>query len=259
MNEQTIAFEGSDIRLLSDGSGDPLLYVHGSGDAGAWIPAQGELARGYAVYRPDIPGYNGSPAREDAATVPAIAALLWRLVDELGLGTLRIVGSSLGGWISAQMAVTQPGRVSHLVLMDAVGLPVPGGNRVDQFTMSPAEVMQAIYHLPALREQVSAATAERLKDPAAAERMRGNGATTALLGRDPYFHDPALAGRLPSITAKTLVLWGADDGLVPVEVGRLYADAIPGARLEIIPECGHLPLVERTDEALAIITPFLAG
>jgi pimeloyl-ACP methyl ester carboxylesterase len=256
--ESTVRVGGSAIRLLAAGDGDPLLYLHGSGDGGTWLPAHSELAASYSVFRPDLPGYNGS----EAGTVESIADLaarIWDLADELSLASLRIAGSSLGGWVAAEMATSRPERVSHLVLLDAVGLRPAGGNPVDQFAMSGDEAMRAIYHSPELRARLGAAAAERAKDPAAAARMAANGAMTERLGRDPYFHDPTLRDRLPAVSARTLILWGEDDGLVPLECGRLYQQAIPDARLETIAECGHLPLVERTRESLDLIIPFLAN
>jgi pimeloyl-ACP methyl ester carboxylesterase len=259
VSDSTVTLAGARVHLLSKGSGSPLLYIHGSGDVGAWLPAQDELAEHYAVYRPDLPGYNGSERRADINSVADMAAAVWALLDEVFVGQVRIIGSSLGGWVAAEMAAGTPGRVSHLVLLDAVGVEPAGGFPVDQFTMSGPEIVQAVYHSDDLRATVGAETAERLKNPAAAERMAGNASMTRLLGEHPYFHDPSLPERLSGVEAKTLIVWGADDGLVPVACGRRYEELIPDARLVVLADCGHLPLVEQPAAALAEIVPFLAS
>lgn len=259
MNEKTIGFRGSPVRLLSSGTGEPLLYLHGSGDSGDWLPAHTELAESYTVYRPDLAGFNGSARRDDVTSVAELAEWVWGLADELALGDVRIVGSSLGGWVAAQLATTQPSRVSHLVLFDAVGLLPPGGPLVDQFSMTPAELVEAVYFSDSLRQKVSAAAAGRRKDPVVAARMAGNAEMTRTLGEHPYFHDPSLADRLADVTAKTMIVWGEDDGLVPTSVGRLYEELIHGASLHVMAGCGHLPLIEREKDTLHLIVPFLAG
>ncbi|MCU1475383.1 MAG: alpha/beta hydrolase [Subtercola sp.] len=259
MSESIVYVGGARIHLLRQGTGSPLLYIHGSGDAGGWLPAQSELASHYTVYRPDLPGYNGSDRRPDITSVAEMAASVWQLLDEVFVGEVRIIGSSLGGWIAAEMAAVNPSRVSHLVLLDAVGLEPSGGFPVDQFSMSGPEIVRAVYHSDDLRAAVGADTAERLKNPGAAERMAGNASMTRLLGEHPYFHDPSLPARLGGVEAKTLIVWGADDGLVPVSCGLLYEQLIPDARLVVLADCGHLPLVEQPAAALAEIVPFLAS
>jgi pimeloyl-ACP methyl ester carboxylesterase len=81
---------------------------------------------------------------------------------------------------------------------------------------------------------------------------------TAKVGWNPYLHDPKLEGRLGRVTAPTLVLWGRQDGLVPLAYGERWRDRIAGARLEVIEECGHLPPVERPVEFADAVLRFLA-
>ena len=82
-------------------------------------------------------------------------------------------------------------------------------------------------------------------------------AATAKVGWNPLLHDPRLESLLPRVKAKTLCLWGAHDRVVPVEYGEKYAKLIPGASLEVIPGCGHMPPFEKTAEFLAAVTRFL--
>jgi pimeloyl-ACP methyl ester carboxylesterase len=93
--------------------------------------------------------------------------------------------------------------------------------------------------------------------------VRGGGEPLDGRGRGPLrvgacLHDPKLERRLARVTAPTLVLWGRQDGLVPLVYGERYRDRIPGARLEVIERCGHLPPIERPAEFAAAVLRFIA-
>jgi pimeloyl-ACP methyl ester carboxylesterase len=75
----------------------------------------------------------------------------------------------------------------------------------------------------------------------------------------PYMHNPAFPAALGGIRVPTLVVWGDDDKIIPVECGRLYAGAIPGARLEVIEGCGHWPHYEKPAELAEIVSKFLGA
>ena len=84
-------------------------------------------------------------------------------------------------------------------------------------------------------------------------------AMTARLARDPYFHNPELPARLHRITCPTLIVWGDHDGMVPLELGRAYHAGIPGSRLLIMKNCGHVPPIERPTEFAAAAAAFLCA
>lgn len=254
VDESAVVVRGCRVRLLRAGSGAPLLYLHGSGDLGGWLSAHAAWADSYTVWRPDLPGFNHSERRDDVGSVSDLAFRMWDLVDELGIGDVRLVGSSLGGWLAADMATIEPARVSHLVLLDAAGLRPDGGHGVDMFVLSPAEILARTYHSPP-----PANDADGGDDPDQVLLALRNRAATAKLAWNPYFHDVRLSDRLHRVRAKTIVVWGQQDELIPVECGRRYAELIPGARLHTVADCGHLPLLERTDEVLDVVAPFLAS
>jgi pimeloyl-ACP methyl ester carboxylesterase len=256
--ESTLAVRGHQVRLLSAGAGDPVLYLHGADDVGAWTPALSVLAGSYRVLRPDLPGFNHSQRREDVRSVHDLAYRTWDLIDTLGLDSVRVVGSSLGGWLAADLATVEPARVSHLVLVGAAGLRPPGGFAVDVFVLSPDQVLAQTYHRPEARERAMAGAAERDADPQLQVLRLRNRAATAGLAWNPYFHDPGLVHRLHRIRARTLVVWGEQDQLLPLECGRIYARLVPGAQLEVISECGHLPQAEATAQFCDVVTAFLA-
>jgi pimeloyl-ACP methyl ester carboxylesterase len=256
--ETTVTVRGHAVRLLSAGAGQPVLYLHGAGDLGAWMPALSVLAQGYQVLRPDLPGFNHSQRRDDVRSVHDLAYRTWDLIDALGLDSVRVIGSSLGGWLAADLATVEPARVSHLVLVGAAGLRPPAGFGVDVFVLSSDQMLTKTYHRPEIRAQATALAAERAAEPELQLLQLRNRAATARLAWNPYFHDPALADRLHRVRARTLVIWGEQDQLMPLDCGHMYARLIPGAALEVIGSCGHLPLTEAAAEFCDLATAFLA-
>lgn len=256
--ESTVTVRGHTVRLLTAGSGDPVLYLHGTGDLGIWTPALSDLAGSFRVLRPDLPGFNHSQPRADVRSVHDLAYRTWDLIDALGLDSVRVIGSSLGGWLAADLATVEPARVSHLVLIGAAGLRPPAGFGVDVFVLSPAEMAAKTYHAAQARERALATAAERESDPQQQALQLRNRAATARLAWNPYFHDPGLADRLHRVRARTLIIWGEQDQLMPPECGRQYEQLIPGARLEVLAGCGHLPQSERTAEFCDLTRAFLA-
>lgn len=259
VTEQVVTVRGSDVRVLSAGAGQAVLYLHGSGDLGTWMPALDLLARRYRVIRPDLPGFNHSQPRDDIESVHDLAYWAWDLIDALDLDTVRVVGSSLGGWLAADLATIEPSRLSHLVLVGAAGLRPAGGFGTDVFVLSPPEVLARAYHQDEVRRRLAAEAATGEDDPGRLLLMLRNRAATARLAWNPYFHDPRLASRLHRIRARTLLVWGENDQLMPVACGRRYAGLIRSASLRVIPGCGHLPQVERTDQFAELTIPFLGS
>jgi pimeloyl-ACP methyl ester carboxylesterase len=254
--EWDVTVRGTRVRMLAAGSGAPLLYLHGAADLGLWAPALSALAGLYRVWRPDHPGFSGSEDRNSIDSVHELAFFYLDLLDEIGAEQVILVGSSLGGWLAADLATIEPRRVSRLVLVDASGIraevPTP-----DIFALSPVELAELTHHDEGLRS-VAVQQAELIEDDAERlERFLRNRMATAHLGWNPYMHDPKLPDRLHRITAPTLVLWGAQDRLLPVGYAHRWVQLLPAAELAIIENAGHLPLVEQPDTTLGVLRTFL--
>ena len=200
--------------------------------------------RNAEVIVPVHPGFQGTHRPEPLRTPRGLAELYLRMLEALGLETVTVVGNSIGGWIAAEIAALGSSRVSAVVLVDAVGLVVAGHPYVDFPSLTPAEVAARSYHDPA-RFGVDPSKLP----PEAQAAMAGNRATLAVYGGD--MTDPTLASRLPGIDVPVLVVWGAADRIGDPAIGEAFAERIPGARLEVISDAGHLPQIEtpsRLDE-----------
>jgi pimeloyl-ACP methyl ester carboxylesterase len=172
------------------------------------------------------------------------------LLDDLDLHGVTVVGNSIGGWVAAEMAVLGSPRISSVVVVDAVGIEVPGHPVADFFTLSFAELAEHSYADPA-RYGIDPAKLP----PDALQAMAGNRVSLeAYAGRT--MTDPTLLDRLGAVDVPTLVLWGEADRIGDVDFGRAFAAAIPGAEFRLIENAGHLPQIEAPDVVVELVRSF---
>ena len=227
----------------------PLLYLHGSFLGNLWLEAYAELARHFHLFAPDIPGFGLSVRPDWMRDMSDYVLYLRDLLDTLGLEKPILAGHSLGGWMAAEVAVWYPERVDQLILSNAAGIRVKGTPIGDLFAMNPAEQMSTVFEdlsaaAPLLPAEV---TVDYILDQ---YRQR---TTLASLAWNPHF-DPKLERRLARVTCPTLVLWGANDRLIPPVYGETFARLIAGAAYVALPGTGHMPMFEQPHEwARAII------
>ena len=242
-----------EIRLSEAGSGAAALVLHGGGGPATVQPIATHLAESHRVLLPTHPGWNGSTRPARLTRIGDLATAYLDVLGELELADVLVVGSSLGGWIALEMALRDAGeRVGRLVLIDSVGVEVPGQPIRDFFALDARGVAEYSYH-DGDRFYVDPTTlpAEQLA------ARQGNMATMRVLAGEPYMHDPGLLGRLGEVSVPTLVLWGESDRIVTPGYGRALAAAIPGARFELLREAGHLPQIEQPEATFRAIDAFL--
>lgn len=253
MDFDTYEVAGATARVAIQGEGPPLVYLHGSGGAN-WPSALTLLAQRFRVYVPEHPGFGDTERPDWVETVQDIALFYLDLFETLGLSEINLVGQSLGGWIAAELASLCSHGLGRLVLADAAGLYLPGVERPDMFTMTPEGWNRTLYHDPALAERALAVT----PTPEALRASVRNRAMVARLGWNPYLSDRRLRPRLHRIRVPTLVVWGAQDRVIPPAYARAYADAIPGARVALIEHCGHLVAAEQPEKFARVVGDFLS-
>ncbi|MGY1718644.1 alpha/beta fold hydrolase [Blastococcus sp. SYSU DS0552] len=247
VDEAFVAVDSGRVRLLRDGEGPSLLYLHGVGDLGGWLPALAQLARAHRVLRPDHPGFNGSD--DLAVATPAdVAGVHLRLLDELGVDAVDVVGCSFGGWVAVELALLAPERVGRLVLIDPAGMPAE--EEAPQVLDLPPDLAAPLTFSGAEMQEAARRRALDM-DPVAVERDRRNREAARRLAGDPYMHDPALPRRAAALRMPVRLIWGEDDRIIPVSHARAWTAAIPHTQLAVVPGAGHLPHVERPDAFLA--------
>lgn len=247
-------------RVLVAGHGPPVVYLHGAMGL-VWDDFLDALAREHTVYAPEHPGTTpGDPDGIKAVDdVWDLVLHYYDLFDGLGLESPAVVGHSFGGMVGAEIAATNPGRVSKLVLISPVGLwrdDVP----VAQFlTMAPEEVTEIAFHDP--QGPVARQLMSVPEDPeAAVETMLRTTWSQACTGKFMWpLPDKGLRKRLYRITAPTLIVWGNQDRLAPPAYAEEFAGRITGARVRLFDGAAHLPQLEQFDAVSAAVTDFLSG
>jgi pimeloyl-ACP methyl ester carboxylesterase len=234
------------------GKGRPVLVLHGGGGpqtVAAWASLLAER-HPTRVLVPTHPGFDGTPRPTGLRSIRDLAATYAELIATLDLDDVTVVGNSIGGWIAAEMAASPAPRVGRYVLVDAVGIDVPGHPVVDIFGLTPAELADLSYHDPA-----TYGIDPTTLPPAARARMAGNRETLADYAGS--MTDPTLSARLHRIASPTLVVWGEADRISDAELGRAYAAAIPGARFRMLERTGHLPQIESPEALLDAVWDFV--
>jgi 2-hydroxymuconate-semialdehyde hydrolase len=247
----------------------PLLLLHGSGPGvtatanwRAVIPALGADRR---VLAPDQLGFGGTATGEQrtygraAWTDHALA-----LLDTLGIGTVDVVGNSMGGAIALSIATARPELVRRLVLMGSVGVAMalpPGLDAVWGYTPG-IEQMRRVIALFAHNPDLVTDKLIELRYRASLEQpVRDSWKAMFPPPRQRWLDDLALAGaELAAIRAPVLLVHGRDDRVVPWRSSSAQLlDLLPDARLHVLANCGHWTMIERTADFLAVVQPFLAA
>src|SRR5579863_415042 len=247
---ETITVAGAAIRLFRGGPGGaaapPLVFLHGAGGHAGWMGFLEELSARFQVFAPEHPGFGQSDDPPWLDEVADLAYFHLDLLAALGLDRVHLMGTSLGGWVAAEVAVRSTARLASLTLIGAVGITAGGEPIPDIFRMPEAENLRRYYADPER-------AARRLADLGKADLSLAakTSATVTRLAYRPRFHNPGLAKWLHRIDVPTLLLWGAKDGLVPPKFGEAYHALIPGSRLVVLPEAGHAPFDEQKDAFLA--------
>jgi pimeloyl-ACP methyl ester carboxylesterase len=242
-----------DLAVDERGEGRPLLLLHGgAGPLSVAHLAEALAAQGgIRVLTPTHPGFEGTPRPAALDNVPGLAAVYEALLERLGLTDVVVAGNSLGGWIAAQLALgAGASRLSGIVVINAVGIEVPGHPIAETAGVAPDQLLALSYHDPAPFRVDPASLPDERKAAIAANR-----AAVQLYG-GASMYDPQLRGRLSAIMTPALFIWGESDGIADLEYGRAFAQSVPGAQFEPIPGAGHFPHIEQPALTLKAISQF---
>jgi pimeloyl-ACP methyl ester carboxylesterase len=240
-------------RMIEAGNGEMVLFLHGAGGFPAWFPFFEALSQDYRLLMPEHPNFGASDEAPDLRTVSDYAYYYLDFLEALDVPRVHVVGHSLGGWISAEMAVRDSSRFASLTLLAPAGARVKGHLAGDNFIWSPEESVRKLFHDPALQEQILAIKPTEAQQ----EEMVRSRLIAARLGWEPRWFNPALPKWLHRIKAPTLLVWGEDDALLPAAWSAAWKEAVPRLRHVPLPACGHSPHIEKTAAVLDAMRPFL--
>jgi pimeloyl-ACP methyl ester carboxylesterase len=244
---QTYAVNGVDTVVLSMGTGAPLVFFHGAGTLTRFDFAP-EWARRFRVIVPYHPGFGESADAPEITEVHDYVLHYLELFERLRLERVFLVGQSMGGFIAAKFTVEHRYLVERLALVCPIGIPIPDHPTVNFLETAPEDLpallaanpQTVIKHLPAQPD--AAFIAERVKETATATRLE--------LGAAAF--DVKLPHHLHRLTMPTMLVWGKNDRLTPIEQHRAWTQLLPRAELRLFENAGHLVLDEAPGAATTI-------
>ena len=268
-----VRVQGRPMNIVDIGEGPPLLFVHGlSGCWQNWLENIPHFARDHRVIAVDLPGFGESPMPAQEISMSGYARALDALLDELEIDAVRFVGSSMGGFVGAELALTVPTRIERLVLVSAAGLSLEKIRTERQSGIRHRAENAAFFYFGWLASQTElvtrrararewllllvAAHPRRLPPALVHEQVKGSGKPGFMPALDAMLHYP-LRDRLAEIACPTLIIWGDKDRLVPVKDADEFERLIDDSRKVIYADTGHTPMFERPARFNADVHAFL--
>jgi 2-hydroxy-6-oxonona-2,4-dienedioate hydrolase len=257
--DKFVSIYGAKIHYVEAGSGAPLILIHGLADnIAVWDSVIPPLSARFRVIALDQIGFGRSDKPLLNYRVSTFVDFLDGFMTELKIGRASLIGNSLGGWVAADFALKHPQRVERLILSDAAGYAALAktmdpralralrlASREDIRYLGPLT-----FHDKRFYQDVDLAFKERV--------TAGDSYTVGQLLDAMIRGDDVLDNRLQPINRPTLILWGRDDKIIPLNFGERFHQEIANSRLRIIDNCGHMPQVECPGEFATAVLQFLS-
>jgi pimeloyl-ACP methyl ester carboxylesterase len=241
-SELSLTWRGATIRYRRFGRGPALLFLRSEDslpDSPAFFDA---LSQNFEIIVPDHPGFRSSDTPDWLKGIGDAAYFYLDFLEQLDLNNVHVVGSSLGGWMAAEIAVRSCERLASINLIAPFGVRRKGTPFGDIFMWTPEENLKNRLFDPALAEQFLAAA--RTQSPEVATAYLKDRYAAARLCWHPRFFNPELERWLPRLVRPLHLIWGDSDKVTPIAIAEIWRESLPQARLSVIARCGHLPQLE---------------
>jgi pimeloyl-ACP methyl ester carboxylesterase len=253
---EVVRVAGCDLTVFKGGVGKPVLILHDELGFPGWMKWNAALAERRTLIIPMHPGYGVTTAPEWIRNVRDLAGFYSILLRQQKLAPIDVIGFSLGGWIAAEMAAANPGQFEHMVLVAPAGVKPSEGEITDFFQLMAPDQLRATV----LDPQATPEFAQLFggNTPEAFSLMEEARAQTARLAWQPFMHNPSLGNLLEvADSLPTLLIWGKQDGIVPVSAANDYKRALKNSKLVVLDNCGHRPELEMLDRFVQETRNFL--
>lgn len=270
---RSVEIGGRRVNYVDTGSGDgpPVVFVHGlSGQWQNWLENIPYAALDRRVVALDLPGFGRSEEPDEGITIPGYGRCVEALCERLGLGRVALVGNSMGGLVSAEVAIQFPERVDRVALVSAAGItsanvyraPVQTAGRIGSAMIAYTASRHRSMAKRPITRHLAVALVTRHPSKLKADLVYQG----LMLGvGTPGFDDGLRAcltydfrDRLPEIACRTLIVWGENDAILPAHDAREFERLIPDSRMELMEDTGHMPQIERPQAFNELLSDFLS-
>ena len=266
-----LALDGMQVHLRDEGprtDSVPIVLVHGtSASLHTWDGWAAALRGSRRVIRFDLPGFGlTGPSPDQDYSLGAYTRFTRQLLDSLGVSRFAIAGNSLGGEVAWEVAAAAPDRVAALILVDAAGYPIVSQSVPIGFRMARTQSLAWLFTRILPRSVVTSSVRSVYGDPSRVtdslvtryyELTLREGNRASLPRRFAQSANGADSARIATVRAPTLIMWGGRDGLIPPDHAGRFARDIPGSRIALFPELGHVPHEEDPVRTAAAARAFL--
>lgn len=259
---------GVRIHYQEKGSGTPVVLIHGyASSAYSWKDVFLPLAEKYRVIAVDLKGFGFSGKPDGDYTRRAQGEIVAGLLDHLKIEKAWLAGNSMGGETALNVALNHPEKVLGLILIDSAGVAASGRADLAPWYLRVPFLGRAVSALALTSDGIvrrgleksfhdrTKVTGERIKYYHAPLKTSG-GQLAAMRARTQFDLHP-VEDELGNIKAPTLIIWGAEDEIIPLAAGRRMREKIPGSRLVTFDGCGHLPQEEMPERTFTEMTDFI--
>lgn len=270
-----IATPAGVLRYYDTGDGPPLLFLHGSGPGvTGWRNFRGVLPTFASRFRCLVLEFPGFGVSDDFGGHPMVTAqgVVVPFLDALGVDRVDIVGNSMGGGVGINVAINHPDRVGRLVTIGGIGTnifspgPSEGIRLLQEFTETPTRqrlvdwLNSMVYDQSLVTEELIEERWSLATDPAtleAARRMYSKAAFAQMMATMRAADVAMPWARMHKVTAPTLLTWGRDDRVSPLDMALIPMRTIPHAELHVFPNCGHWAMIEAKEAFEDVVSAFL--
>ncbi|HEY8186100.1 MAG TPA: alpha/beta hydrolase [Pyrinomonadaceae bacterium] len=269
-NSHFADIDGVRIHYQEKGTGTPLVLLHGfTSSTYSWKDVFEPLSQNFRVIAVDLKGFGFSGKPDGDYSRRTQAALVVRLLDYLKIEKAWLCGNSMGGEIALNAALANPQRVKGLILIDSGGVTVNGGGSLAPRYLLLPVVGRVLTALALTSDKLvregleksfydhTKVTDERVANYYRPLQTRG-GQLAAVRARTQADQFP-VEQDLSKINVPTLIIWGAQDQLIPLGAGRKMNSLIKDSKLVILDNCGHLPQEEMPAQVVENVTKFLSS
>lgn len=262
VKERYITVGGNRIRYLEgEDNGPNLILVHGLGSqAERWSDVLPYLSRNYHVIAPDLIGFGFSDKPQVDYTPKFFVKFVFDFLEELKIKETILIGSSLGGQIVAESAAaSENDTIQKIVLVSPTGTMRTTNPTLDAYVMAALyprydSIRTAYQMMSGKNNNIENVTIERFRTA----MSQPNAKMSFLSSVISFKHWPAITQRLQLISAPTLLIWGRNDSMIPIDFANDYVSGLKNCQFEVMEGCGHRPHVEEPKKFSEIILKFLA-